>query len=170
MVDENFILIYVYFEYKAQQTHNGLDIVSNLLGQVVSQLDIIPAELEIMFNKNLKKSTRPDEKQITRILLSCSQKVPVYAIFDAVDECHDVYQDNVLSLFADLLHSRYRLLISSRPHLTKLRETLVDTQTFNISAAKSDLRTFILARLKNQNKDAELELGCINLIDGVKGV
>lgn len=138
---------------------------------MVSQLNDIPSELESLFQEHVRKDTRPDEKQITRILLSCSQKLPVYAVFDAMDECNDIYQDDTLSLFADLLCSGYRLLISSRPHLTKIRDVLVDARVFNISADHSDLRTYILARLKNdKNRNIISELGCIKLIDSVEGV
>ena len=124
-----------------------------------------------MFKKCTLKGSRPPKEEIIQILLTSLRTTRVYAFFDAMDECDSAYHDEILSLFRDLLSFGSRLLISSRPHLTKLQDTLIAAQTINITASDADLQSYILARLKEEkNKDSELERRCLNLVEGIQGV
>ena len=172
--DENVKVVYVYFDYKAERTQTTIDVVRSLLKQLLSQFDNLPPELEplyTLYGKSIRTSTRPDITICIRLLASCSQISSIYAVFDAIDECSDVYQKEVLELFAHLQKSGYRLLISSRPHLYKLLHQLSDTETLEICANEADLRNYITTRLNEEgNVSEKFKAKCLELINNVGGM
>jgi hypothetical protein len=167
--DENVQILHLYFDYKSQQTQTALNIGLKLLTQLLSCLDDIPEELEALYSRG----TKPDLAACKRLLTSLAQKGPnVFAVFDAIDECHDTHQKEVLALFGHLQQSGYRLLISSRPHLLQnLRDQLEDTEVMDIYADESDLKNYIKTRLREKgNKDQHLEYKCLDLASTVQGM
>lgn len=98
------------------------------------------------------------------------QQFRIYAIFDGVDECSDAHQNCILSLLARLQRMGYRLLVSSRPHL-HLRDQLSYTQTIEISADESDLKKYVMARLREEkNPSPALQAKCLELIKNTHGM
>lgn len=167
--DGNVQILHLYLDYKSQQSQTAVNIGLNLLKQLLSRLNEIPEELEDLYSRG----TRPDLAVCKRLLTSLNQKVPqIFAVFDAVDECHDSHQKEVLALFGDLQQSGYRLLISSRPHLLpNLRDQLTDTESIDIYADESDLKNYIKTRLREKgNKDQNLEHKCLDLTSTVQGM
>jgi hypothetical protein len=172
--DENVKVVYVYFDYKAERTQTRIDIVRILLKQLLSQFDTVPPELEslyTLYDESICTSTNPDITTLTRFLTLCSQISTIYAIFDAIDECSDVHQMEVLELFAHLQQSGYRLLISSRPHLHESLNQLSDRQSLEVCANESDLRNYIIARLiKEGIVSDKFKAKCLDLINDVGGM
>jgi NACHT domain len=167
--DRNVQVIHLYFDYKSQQSQTVVDIAINLLKQLLSRLDNIPNELDSLYCAN----TRPDLPACKRLLTLCSKQFgTIFAVFDAIDECCDSYRKELLALFAHLLQSGCKLLISSRPHLLRnLRDQLSSARTIEVYANESDLRNYITVRLREKgNKDTNLEVKCLELATGVYGM
>ena len=102
----------------------------------------------------------------------CSQKFDtIYAVFDAVDECNDMHQEEILE-FITQLPTSYRILLSSRPHLIQnLRSHLIDATIMDIAADELDLQNYIVRRLAEKgNKDCNLRAQCIELAKAADGM
>lgn len=164
-------MIYIYFDYKAQQSQNDNDIARSLLKQLLS-LSNLSSELERLYDDCMLGSFTPDTATLIQHLKAFSQIGPVYAIFDGMDECREDNLEEMFSLFTNLQESGYKLLFSTRPHLLQyFLERLRDLQISNILADNSDLRSYILFRLrKARNNNRELEAKCLNIIKDVQGV
>ena len=111
-------------------------------------------------------------KELIHLIDLCSRKFSSrYAVFDALDECRDACQMEVLRLFVHLQQSGYRLLISSRPHLHKFLCQLNDAQTLEIHVNASDLENYITTRLsKEGNISDKFKDKCLGLINDVGGM
>ena len=136
----------------------------SLLKQLLTPLDAITPELELMYSKN----TKPNVATCQALLHSCSQKFDtIYAVFDAVDECND----EILEFIAQLPNS-YRILLSSRPHLIQnLRSQLTNAVIMNIAAEESDLQNYIVRRLVEKgNRDHNLQNKCLDLAKDADGM
>jgi NACHT domain len=160
-------VVHLYFEQKTRLTQT--EVALHILKQILSDLDDVPPQLEALYNK----STKPDIAACKELLTSCAEKFSsVYAVFDAIDECSNANQKDVVSLFAHLQRSTYRLLISTRPHLLEnLREQLEEIQTLEIYANESDLKNYIMTRLsEKRNKDINLQAKCLELTKRVQGM
>jgi ATP/maltotriose-dependent transcriptional regulator MalT len=161
----------VYFDYKAQQTQTAIDITTNILKQLLSKLDEIPAEVESLYEKSTW--SRPDQTVFSGLLTLLAQKFSsIYVVFDALDECNDGETKDILKLFVKLQQSNFRLLISSRPHFYQLRTELrLETCTIEISAEESDLRNYITTRLDaGGNTSEKFKAKCFELINRVEGM
>lgn len=163
--------MYIYFDYKAQKTETAIDVARTLLKQLVTQCHNLPTGLEALYERATKTDTDPDLAAFVEYLKIFSQSFPIYAVFDAMDECADDCQEPILALFAELQESGWRLLISCRPHLESLQDQWRNIQIFEIVADESDLKNYILTRLqKEKNNNAILEMKCLELAKGVKGM
>lgn len=105
-------------------------------------------------------------------LTSYSQNFPVYAVFDAIDECSDGQQADMISLFSELQKSGFKLIVSGRPHVQNaITDQLHDSETLEISADQYDVQNYIRARLKKEeNKNLALEEKCLDLANNVQGM
>jgi hypothetical protein len=108
---------------------------------------------------------------IIPFLVSFRQLFPVYVVIDALDECNSQHLDEILSLFSTLEKSKFKLLISTRPHLQDLSHRLSSIELFTISANETDIQNYILSRLrKERNRNANLEKKCLELAHSVQGM
>src|SRR5208282_5596439 len=143
---ENCKVVYFYFDYKDSQMQNATSIGTNLLKQLLSRSDSIPSELESLHRE--QKSV--DLSIIMRFLKSAAERYSsIYAVFDALDECEDDHRAEVLELFSKLQDSGYRLLVSTRSHLSP-ENTFKDTCTLTIEADQNDLKSYIKSRLSKE--------------------
>jgi hypothetical protein len=169
--DVNAKVVYLYFDYKAKQTQTATDVARTLLKQLISQSEAVLPELEGLYEQATRDNTEPDFTTLIQLLKTSSQNLHFYAVFDAMDECADGCQEGILALFAELQKSGWRLLISCRPHTQTVLEKSGGMQIFEIMANESDLKNYILARLKKENNNnAILEKKCLGLAKEVKGM
>jgi hypothetical protein len=171
--NENKPVIYVYFDYKTQDTQTRYHIVATILMQLLSFSDNIPPEIELLYNEFVRKKKKLEISKLTQLLTSYSQNVSsIYAVFDALDECNNDHLSEILGLLAHLQQLGYRLLVSSRLHLQQLlQDNLTNTHNFEISANELDLKNYIITRLNQRgNKNNELTEKCLGLTKDVQGM
>jgi hypothetical protein len=169
-VKENAKVIYIYFDYNAQIIQTEAYIVGILLKQVLCQVSDIPAEIESFYNDSIATSKKSRMTDLVCFLTQHS-KSRIYAVFDALDECNDKYQQNMLSLLTLLEKSGFKLLISTRPHLHIDQDQLNSVQTVIIEADATDLKNYVLTTLTvKKNSNRELEARCLELVKEVKGM
>ena len=148
-------------------------IAAKILRQLLAYFDEIPPELRSLYDDCIRKNSRLDASDLTRLLLLCSRKFStLFAVFDALDECDDGHRLEILTFLTLLRKSGHRILISSRPHLRQqLQDELSDTSTLEISADEQDLRNYIITRLDQKgNKNVDLERKCLGLTKNVQGM
>lgn len=162
---------YIYFDYKAQQGQSGNYIAGTLLKQLVSQSTYIPADLESLYDESVSTASPINMTALIQFLTSLSKEFRIYTVFDAMDECSEDHQQDILSLLSSLAQSGYRILLSSRPHLHILRDQLGTLSTLTISADETDLECYAKARLiAERNRNEELESRCIVLVKESQGM
>jgi len=168
--DENILTSFVYFDHKRVQA--TADVIACLLKQVLTRLDDVPPALVTSYDDHASKGKRLDQSTLLQLLTTHSKKFStVYAIFDALDECSESYQSDLVTLFGTLQLSGYRLLGSFRPHLSTFQKVLSNSQILEVRANESDLNKYVAARLKEKgNKISELEDKCGQLAKGVDGL
>ena len=164
-------VIYMYFDYQARQNQSAVAVVGNLIKELLYQCDDIPAELELLYLQSVKNNAKPNITAFTQILVSYAQQSPIYAVFDALDECSEDQQEDLFTLFSILERSNFKLLISCRPHLQNLGDHLSSLQNISIHAEESDLENYILHRLRKERTSSDiLKNRCLELIGNVHGM
>lgn len=171
--NENFKVVYVYYEYKQQKVQTNIHIVRNLLRQLISQLTAIPEEIGDLYDEFTKTGVNHDLIQtLTEHLLSQFQTYRTIAVFDALDECNSDQIKYLLELFRGMPRGSSRILASSRPHSTFLYDLSdPDVRRINIVADESDLKNFVMVKLNDAGETYEpLRTRCFELIKGVQGM
>lgn len=164
-------MVYVYFDYKAQQTQTVTHVARLLLKQLLAQSHGLSPELEALYETSTQECYDPDLPTLMWHLAWYSERFPVYAVFDALDECNETQLDDMILFFTELQKISYRLLVSCRPHLQNLSNQLRDPITFEIEANEYDLRNYVTYRLeKEKNRNVALEQKCQDLVKNVQGM
>lgn len=92
---------------------------------------------------------------------------------DAFDECDDDQQEEVLILIdAFLAYTPAKIILTSRPHLKRLRAFPHNAVQMHVSAEDADVRTYISWRLKkvrNLSQDMKTKI-LEKLSDAAKGM
>lgn len=143
-------VIYIFFDYKSQQSQGVINIVENLLKQLLSTFDNIPPRVEELYDQWTLTNCRPDQGTLLQLLAMCSQNFShIYGLFDAVDESSETYHADLVDLFSHLENLGYKLLITGRPGspLSKLRNTLRNSHTLEIRANQSDIQSYVTSRV-----------------------
>lgn len=125
--------------------------------------------MEEFYNQYACNERRRDYTTLAQLLSWCSQQFStVYAVFDAVDECHEAYHPEIIELFGQLEKFGLKLLISGRPGfpLTKLQNTLRNSKSLDVRANESDLENYVASRVEN----GKLRVNALKLIKKVDGM
>jgi hypothetical protein len=145
--ERNVKIVSIYFDYKSRDGQNAINLAKNILRQLLSDVDDIPAELESLHfkpDKPLKTLT------VYELLGRYSRRYStIYAIFDAIDESAERCHSEVVDLLCRFERLGYRLLVSGRPGspLNTLRDKFTSSRTFQIIANDSDLESYVCSRV-----------------------
>jgi len=84
----NACVAYIYFDYKNGEAQTGDFVVRTILKQVLLPLDMIPPNLEAIYDDCCSRLKSPEKALFIRPLLSAAGKFSsVYIMLDALDEC-----------------------------------------------------------------------------------
>jgi hypothetical protein len=145
--------------------------LKGLLKQLLCQSKKVPPEVESLYTQSILEDTALAISAFVPVLTSCSKDFTcVYAIFDALDECSEAQQDEILSVLGHLQQSGYRFLISSRLHFRRLQKRLSNVSTLEISANEADLDNYVAVRLQDEGNSNVLQTKCLELMRNVKGM
>ena len=110
-------------------------------------------------------------KEFILILELCSRKFSSrFALFDALDECSDMHQKDILDLFVNLQKFGYKLLISGRPPLADCYSTLSNVCTLEIKATETDVQTYINEKMKDKKVHKKVQPHCLELAKAADGM
>jgi hypothetical protein len=170
--DESHVKVcYIYLDYQGHADVTTEGISKNLLKQILAQCDVWPAEVESLYASSVHESGTPKFDTVMRLLREARERFVIYAIFDALDECTETGQRDIISLLNILHDSSFKLLVSSRPHVSFPDEFLRKIQKFHIRAHDSDLENYVKERLGLVRKASpQLEAGYMELVKSVDGM
>ena len=143
-----------YFDFATQKEQSPATILGSLLGQVVSGLEEIPANIAQAFRDQGKviggRKLDPDE--IVQMLQDISFSRPTFICLDAVDECMAEYRAKLLDLLKQILQRSHstRIFLAGRLYIRDEVEKHLAGRVVAISITpiKDDIIRFLRAKLK----------------------
>ena len=177
------LMAYFYFDFRDIHKQNLRDTISSLLFQLSIQSNHCQDILYRLYLLHNSGAREPSDDTLTECLkevLSLPNKVPVYIIMDAIDECSDTSampspREAILDFVEQLVNSslpNLRLCVTSRPEFD-IQDVLDRLSSFSVSlydeiGQKQDIANYIrdfIASDQNMrrwaNEDKEL------VIDGL---
>ena len=127
-------------------------VVRTLLKQLLFTLDLIPRELEDVYDDCcFHKQKAPDRTFFTRHLLSATGKFSsVYIMLDALDECTSGTLDNTINIIRQLKDSWIKVFCTFRPILINIGDRLDISTIYSIGAHEEDIRNYLSIRLNKE--------------------
>ena len=146
-------VLYTYFSYNNHQSQTASNIIASLLRQLLSQLPIVPVEVESIYMCCSPNHSRPELSTLFRLFVSCVANFSsVLVVFDGLDECEGAQLREIVPLIRQIGSLSIKVLITTRPHLGYLEQQLGQTSTLTISAQATDIDKYVQERLDNENK------------------
>lgn len=132
--------------------------MTSLLRQLISQGGVLPDDLETTYEESKRDSKRPSFKTLLDCFIKYSARFSkVFVLLDALDECAESEIGNIQELIQELRRSRLLIFVTARLHgenlQTGLRIDHLDiNDSYEIRAADSDIRKYVIQRLKKNAK------------------
>jgi len=144
----NAAIAYVYFDYKNREAQTADYVVRTILKQLLVQLDVIPRDLEAVYDDCCSQFKQPEKSLYIRQLLSVKARFSsVYILLDALDECTDATLENIVNLVCQLKDSGVRVFSTFRPNLIGLGDQLNVSVMHSIYAHNEDIRNYVSIQL-----------------------
>ncbi|KAH0604080.1 uncharacterized protein H6S33_007111 [Morchella sextelata] len=179
----NIGVAFLYFDYKGRAEQSPPLILCSLIHQLASQLSLIPAPLESLYNdlsqknKSLSSEPTPAYKLLLEILKMFKR---VYFVFDALDECEEETQRrNLIPMFHGLASSGASVFITSRSYPLDINESFsasTGAVSITLAAQEEDLRIYIEQKINGNTHARRLISPTIKdniiqkLVDCAKGM
>ena len=171
-------VIYFYCNFQAQKSQVTAKMLASLLEQVVTGLEVVPAEIERSFQKARQSFGRRGllVSEVLKLLsVALKSRKRTFICIDALDECVIEYQPEFLrSLYSIVRDSpNVRLFVTGRPHIqaehVKHHRGVLRVVVFK--PAKADIRIYLERKLQDDSfhgeMDSELEQDIMQLIPEV---
>jgi len=136
-------IAFYYFDYRDKDCQTPNNVFSSILRQLVSALPEIPKRVIEAHKKSLNSSISELDKMLLEVIRNCDL---VFIVVDALDECEEPRFRREFLLFLERLKDikTARILVTSRPHVSDIKEILCDyPQIKSIQADDHDLRLYI---------------------------
>src|SRR5438046_8589008 len=122
MKEQNAAVAYVYFDYKDPEGQTLDKVIRSLLKQLLSSLNLVPRELEALYDESRARSTTPDASALQRHLISAIPAfASVFIMFDALDECSNHNFEEVAGLILQLEKGGAKICCTSRINTWEVR-------------------------------------------------
>ena len=142
---------FFYFDFSAEDEQTPDQILSSLLKQLLLQLRGLPAPVKQLFDRSIMKAQIPQVNELQELLLAMRKEFnAVYLVIDALDECKvgNCRSDILEALQA--FQASMKLLVTSRPHLDDLNDSLGHASQVRLRAVESDIRDYVLNKLETR--------------------
>jgi hypothetical protein len=85
-------------------------------------MSVLPAQIDELYESQNGASKRPSGGDLISILTSLLGHFSnIYIVIDALDECHEDYRSDILSLISRLQAPSVHILIASRPYIEDIK-------------------------------------------------
>ncbi|KAI9668938.1 MAG: hypothetical protein M1829_005250 [Trizodia sp. TS-e1964] len=86
--DRSIGVAYIYFNFRQLDEQKVADLIANLLRQLVQDRPSLPEDVNLLYNKNKSKHTKPPLEESLKALHSVASTYSrIFIIIDALDEC-----------------------------------------------------------------------------------
>ena len=144
-------IAYIYFDFKNQEVQTGDNVVRTLLKQLLLPSDLIPPDLEKVYDDCYSRQKVPEEGIFYRQLLSMATTFSsVYVMLDALDECSSGALEDLIVLIRKLKGHGLKVFCTFRPNLIDLGERLDIPSIQSIGAHDEDVRNYLSIRLNKE--------------------
>ena len=165
--DQNIAVICFYADFAAREEQSPTNILGSLLKQVVSGLERIPGEISRRFqdHKNIVGGRKLRVPEIVKMLQDATSLHPTFICIDAVDECVERHQPEVLDSLRQILErsSNTRIFLTGRQHIRGEIDRHLGRRAaiLSIKPNNDDVVGYIRMRLSNDTypgaMDSDLE-------------
>jgi hypothetical protein len=143
-------IAYVYFDYKNREEQTGDNVIRTLLKQLLLPSNLIPRDLESLYDDCHCHHKNPEISIFTRQLLSISATFSsIYIMLDALDECSSDTLNDIFIIVRELKNSRVKVFCTSRPQILDLEDRL-QTRSIPIDAKDEDVRNYLTIRVNKE--------------------
>ena len=151
--DQNIAVACFYAEFTAREEQSPTNILGSLLKQIVSGLERIPDEISRMFQDHKKVIGGMELRvpEIVKMLQDATSLQPTFICIDAMDECMERHQPQVLDSLRQILEksSDTRIFLTGRRHIRSdiHRHLGWSAATLSIKPNNDDIMGYIRMRL-----------------------
>ncbi|KLU88296.1 hypothetical protein MAPG_07283 [Magnaporthiopsis poae ATCC 64411] len=142
---------FVYCEHSDPTSRSEVGVLSSITRQLVEQCAHMPSEIRAFRDRYAGGVIRPTvEERIGLVRLLAQRFDRTYILIDALDECTEKDQSNILR-YTSTLERDIRLLITSRPVLD-LQDTFSSLCRIDITAHESDIRVYLESEIDTDKR------------------
>ena len=145
-------MVHIYFDYKDPEGQTAESIIRCLLKQLLIPLDLVPRDLQTLYEDQRRRLCLPDNATLVRLWDRLTSKYSsVYAVFDALDECSPKARVELLNLIDKIRKPNIKILCTFRSYVQSIvLERFKDSHFLKIEAHADDIRNYLSERLKKE--------------------
>jgi len=142
-----------YFDFAARKEQSATNILSSLVKQVVSGMELIPDEISSAFQEQKKTvgGRKPQLVDLVKMLRVIASSRTTFICIDALDECAGVERLKLLDSLKEVLEQSpgIRLFVTGRPHIrTEIESRLAGKVTsISVSSTRGDIKRYLRVKL-----------------------
>ncbi|KAH0608836.1 uncharacterized protein H6S33_001064 [Morchella sextelata] len=154
----NYMVSYIYFNYKEQKQQKPLQILASLVKQLACQTSQLPSYIVDLHTRLTKETKQPTEQELYSALVSTLKAFGrVFFVFDALDECHQTdRRTTLLPLFHRMVgeNPSIRIFLTSRQHPEDIQASFEKSAKVELRANDEDIKLYIQQEI-NENPRAK---------------
>lgn len=152
--DKSVGIAYLYCNFKRQHEQKAEDLLLSLLKQLTQSQSSLPESVKYIYDCHEKRRTRPSLDEISRALQSvASLYTRVFIIIDALDECRDSSQIQLLPIVFEL-QSKYGANIFATSRINdEIAKQFITAVTLKIRADNEDVKKYLNTRVELLKSD-----------------
>ena len=149
-------IAYIYFDFKNQEAQTVDKVVRTLLNQLLLPSDLIPPNIEEVYDDCRSRRKMPDAGFFIQQLLSTAATFSsIYVMLDALDECSSGTLEYLIDLICTLKDHGVKVFCTFRPNLIDLGKRLDIPTIQSIHAHDEDIRNYLSIRLNKEWRHAK---------------
>ncbi|KAI0547888.1 ankyrin repeat-containing domain protein [Xylaria curta] len=145
----NVAVIYIYCNYKEEQTQTLPNMIGSLLKQLSQHRGTLSNDIRSIYDTHRQRQTQPMADELTQLLVKeVTNFSSLFIVIDALDECSE--RDNTrtrLLVEIQKLPQHVRILITSR-YPPQFEQTSEDIPQIDINATDDDIGNYVKARIE----------------------
>ena len=144
-----------YFDYQQQSEQTPIKILQTLLHQLLAAYSRIPSALQAMQSRLTTVHDLPSWTELKSAFISLCNDAGdrIFIVFDALDECdEDTNRGPIIELLKDLMASRVRLLVTSRPYPPDVEDLLGSHAQTIVEASGKDIESYVHDKLDSSKR------------------
>ena len=157
-------MAYFYCDFRDEDKQNCRNLVLSVISQLCAQSNLCCDILSRVYLAHIKGERKPSDDTLTKCLkemLSLPVQLPIYLIFDALDECPNhsglpTPREEVLDLVRNLVGLNLHICVTSRPEID-IQSTLEPLTSLcvslhNQSGQKKDIVNYVHSVVYSDSK------------------